>query len=308
MKITTAIIGLGKIGLTYDFNQDEKDTEFSVRTHCRAVSESYFFEITTLIDLDSAALEFATRKYGGQGFKSLSEVKHQASPRLVIISLPTSEHLNTLLEISNFWHPDVYLIEKPFGASSSEARKMNEVLLKQNSKVYVNYIRRFLPNFKSLKSSKIFDGRGSLLSVKITGYGTLLNIFSHFLDLLIYLEDSSILGHSVKSTTRNQLDNCLTIETSKGKRFDFVGIGGKPRECEMLLSYEKILVSVLNNGKTVKVFDYNGTILDSFDVSSSIFNAYQAVVLNQIASEFEMKDRNQSTLDAINIHEFFESI
>ncbi len=308
MKIKTAIIGLGKIGLTYDFNQDEKDMEYSVRTHCRAVSESYFFEISTLIDLDSTVLEFAMRKYGGQGFKSLSDVKHQVTPRLVIISLPTSEHLNTLLEISNFWNPDVYLIEKPFGASSSEARKMNEVLMRQNSKVYVNYIRRFLPNFRSLKSSKIFDGRGSLLSVKITGYGTLLNIFSHFLDLLIYLEDSSILGHSVSTSTGNRFDNCLTIETSKGTRFDFVGIGDNPRECEMLLFYEKIVVSVLNNGKTVKVFDHNGAILDSFDISSAIFNAYQEVVLNHIASEFEIKDRNQSVLDAITVHEFIESI
>ena len=308
MKISTAILGLGKIGLLYDFDEFMAATPNQVMTHCRSVSESDFFKISYLIDPQIKSLELAIDEYGGVGFHSLVKADTQDSPQLLILSVPTSLHLETLLDVSKKWKPNAYLIEKPFGSSSSDARQMRDVLKIQGAKVYVNYFRRYLPNFVSLKSSPIFHSRGKLNSVVINGYGTLENIFSHFLDLLIFLESPAILGLSKKIKNSSDIENLKFKDAASGVVFELNGLGRGIRECKMTLVYDFTVIEMTSNGACVKIHDTKDGSTELFNVSTFVFNSYQAFVLKRIEDEFFLSQKNSSMEDAIHIHEFLESI
>ena len=308
MKISTAVIGLGKIGLTYDLDEFGAAIPNQVMTHCRSVSESDFFKISYLIDPQIEPVQVAVHQYGGAGFQSVVEAEGQDPPQLVIVSVPTSFHLKTLLDITEKWSPAAYLIEKPFGSSSNEARQMRDILELQDAKVYVNYLRRYLPNFISLRSSPLFHNRGRLKSVAINGYGTLENIFSHFLDLLIYMESSSILGLSKKSRYSSDNENLKFKDTDSGVLFELNGIGQGIRECEMTLVYDSVIIEMTSNGRCLEIRSTQGDPIDIFNVGKVAFDSYQAIVLKRIADEFTLFEKNTSIADAIRIHGFIESI
>jgi hypothetical protein len=308
LKISTAIIGLGKIGLTYDFDEIGSPRPDQVMTHCRAISKSDFFEISYLIDSQIEAIQMAVRHYGGVGFQSVGEAQSQESPKLVVLSVPTPLHLETIKVIQEKWNPDVYLIEKPFGSSSDEARQIRNLLGSQDVNVYVNYFRRYLPNFISLVSSPFLRDRGILHSVTINAYGSLTNIFSHFLDLLICLESSFALGLNSKLTNSSSTENLRFMDSVSGIDFELNGIGQDKRECEMTLVYSSIVIKMTSNGRCFEILDGQGNSIAVFRLDPSIFDSYQAIVLARIGEEFGAKTVNSSVEDAICIHEFIESI
>ena len=308
MKISTAVIGLGKMGLTYDFDEFGRAIPNQIMTHCRSVSTSDFFKISYLVDSQIDAVQMAVRQYGGVGFPSVAETESQDSPQLVIVSVPTSLQLEILLDITKKWSPTAYLIEKPFGSSLDEARQMRDILHLQSAKVYVNYLRRYLPNFISLKSSPSFLNRGTLHSVSINGYGTLENIFSHFFDLLIYMESSSTLGLSKKLTNSAGIGNLRFKDSISGIHFELNGVGQGIRECEMTLVYDSIVIEMTSNGRCLEIRETQGDSIDVFNIDNSVFNSYQAIVLKRIADEFTLYEKNTSVEDAIRIHGFIESI
>jgi hypothetical protein len=309
LKIPTAIIGLGQVGLTYDFDEFGALIPNQIMTHCRSVSTSNFFKISYLIDSRSENVDTALLHYGGIGFPSLEAAEGQDSPQLVIVSVPTPRHLEAVLDVTKKWTPSTYLIEKPFGSSSEEALQMQDILQAQGIKVYVNYFRRFLPNFISLKSSPLFQNRGKLHSVTINGYGTLKNIFSHFLDLLIFLEPSLKWDLSNKLINSTEIGNLSFKESNSEIHFEFNGVGLGVRECEMALVYEAILIKITSSGRCIEI---SNTRRDSakvfFNINNNIFNSYQSIVLERIADEFILCKNNTSVEDAILIHRFIETI
>jgi hypothetical protein len=308
LKVSTAIIGLGRIGLTYDFDEIGVSKPDHVMTHCRAVSNSEFFTVSYLIDSRIEAVQMAVHQYGGVGYQSVGEVQSQESPKFLILSVPTLLHLETLKEIEKNWCPDVYLIEKPFGSSSEEARQIKNLLISRGAIVYVNYFRRYLPNFISLASSPFFHNRGRLQSVTIDAYGTLKNIFSHFLDLVICLESNSALGLNCKTTRTSSIENLRLKESISGISFELNGLGQEFRTCEMRLVYDSIVIEMTSNGRCFEILDSQGISIALFAVDDSIFDSYQANVLARIEEEFSARSDSSSVDDAIRIHEFIESI
>jgi hypothetical protein len=216
--------------------------------------------------------------------------------------------LKTLQLIAKEWHPSVYLIEKPFGSNSAEAIQMASLLLTQDAIVYVNYFRRYLPNFITLKSAHFFQERGRLNSVRIKGYGTLENIFSHFLDLLLFLESPSTLGLSKKLKIDSKVGVLKFQDPVSKVQYEFDGLGLLTRDCEMTLSYENLTVFMTSNGRCLEIHDAAGRLLDELNMDKSVFNKYQSYVLKEITKDFGSNRENTCVKDAILIHRFLESI
>jgi hypothetical protein len=308
LKIPAAVIGLGKIGLTYDLDETRQLKANQVMTHCRSVSNSDLFKLEYSIDLNPEAVQTAVSLYGGSGYQSLGEALSQESPQLIILSVPTEFHLATLLCIAKVWQPSVYLIEKPFGKNSQEARQMANLIEAQNVNVYVNYMRRYLPNFLLLKSATSFKERGQLKSVRINGYGSLRNIFSHFLDIILFLESSSILGITKKQEIVSSFGFIGFKDPITGIQFELNGVGNSLRDCEMNLTYEYVRINVSSNGRCIGIYNPNGNLLQVFDLKESEFNSYQSNVLKEIAHNYNSDNHTTCAEDAILIHRFIESI
>jgi hypothetical protein len=277
-------------------------------SHCRSVSNSDFFKVAYLIDSNPDLVNKAIQLFGGAGFQSLAETTGQQTPQFVILSVPTELHLKTLRIVAKEWKPSTYLIEKPFGKNSQHAIQIAKILQTQDATVYVNYVRRYLPNFLSLKSAPVFKARGKLNSVKISGYGTLENVFSHFLDLLLFLESPSTLGLSKKLKSDSEIGVLKFKDPISGIQYEFDGIGLITRDCEMTLSYEGITVYMSSNGRCLEVRDFRGRSLTQFNMEKSIFKSYQTFVIDKIAKDFGSNKKNTCVEDAILIHKFLESI
>ncbi len=308
LKRSTAIIGLGKIGLTYDLDEFGKAIPNQTMTHCRSVSSSQFFTLSYLIDSSNEANRLAVHHYGGIGFASISEAADQNSPELVIVSVPTTSQLKVVLDIINVWSPKLYLIEKPFGSSAIESRQMRDALERQGARVFVNYFRRYLPNFISLKSSSEFARRGSLRSVKIDAYGSVQNIFSHFFDLLIFFESALVLGVSKKNILVSALGTIIFTDPDSKISFELSGIGQDACDCSMILNYDFLVVKMFSNGRLLEIYDVDGNLTAQFKIENSVFNAYQKFVFNEIEDTFESIHSNSCVSDALRVHEFIESI
>lgn len=306
MRIPTAVVGLGKVGLTYDLNELGQLKANQTMTHCRSIYNSNFFQLEYLIDPNWDAVQTAVGLYGGAGYQSLADALKEESPELVILSVPTDLHFETLQLIAEKWQPSIYLIEKPFGRNSQEASQMAGAL--QNTKVFVNYMRRYLPNFISLKSTAFFQGRGALQSVKINGYGTLENIFSHFFDLLLFLETSSSLGITKKQTSLSDLGSLIFRDPLTGVKYELNGVGKAPRDCEMTIAYESMTVYVTSSGRCIEVRDSHENFLQHFDLEETSFKSYQSAVLKEIAMEYSSVRLTSCVDDAILVHQFIESI
>ena len=142
----------------------------------------------------------------------------------------------------------------------------------------------------------------------IKGYGTLENIFSHFLDLLIFLESPTILGLSKKIKNSSDIENLKFEDADSGVVFELNGVGRGIRECEMTLVYDFTVIEMTSNGSCLKIHDTKDGSTELFNVSASVFNSYQTFVLKRIEDEFSLSQKNSSMEDAIRIHEFLESI
>ena len=307
MEISTAVIGLGKVGLTYDLDARGNLLPNQVMTHCRAISLSDFFQIRYLVDSNLLAIQTAVNHYGGLALNSI-QARDSIGPAFVVVSVPTSNHLQVIESIIETWNPGTYLIEKPFGRTLNESRKIQELLRNQDARVYINYFRRYLPNFTSLKTSSLFQSRGKLLNVTINGYGTLLNIFSHFLDLIIYFESSSILGTSAKTKFSVESGSIQFIDPTTEISFELNGVDQGYLECEMTLRYENLEIFMISNGKRLEIRSLDGHTLETFELDDTTFSSYQSFVLNHIEEEYSPSRKNTSMDDAIRIHEFLESI
>ena len=308
MRKTVAVVGLGKIGIGYDLDPKNKWVLSQTMTHTKAVLESDSFELRYLVDNDLQKLKKIKKLLPNVVSGSLQKVLTLQPTNLVIIASSTSSHLEVINQISNNWVGCDYLIEKPVGNNSVEANKISILLGKSTSLVFVNYFRRFLLSYINFKDIGEFKSRGRLTNVKIESYGTLTNIFSHFLDLLVFLEGRDALGLSPKTVILNESSRKIFIINSSGVNFDLDGIGESKKNCAMTIKYEKITIQISDNGRLINIINQDNSLIYTTQIDSKLFSNYQSVVLKQINLIQNERTINSGLLDAIHIHKFIESV
>jgi len=148
-KIKTIIIGLGNIGLNYDYNLSDS----FVLTHSRAIDRNSSFKILSGIDKDKKQLLKFSNRYQCPGFKSLSkfnQLNKNIIVDLVIISVLENQHLIMIKQVFKYYKPKVILCEKPLGANIIEAKSIVSLCEKNQTKLFINYTRNTDHNFKYL--------------------------------------------------------------------------------------------------------------------------------------------------------------
>ena len=307
-KKTVTVVGLGKIAIGYDLGVSDLWLTDQTMTHTKAVLESNNFELKYLVDNDLQVLTRVREKLPEVLCETLDKVLELPATNLVIISTPTSSHLEVVRAISIKWSECDYLIEKPVGMDSSEANEIFDLLQKSHNRVAVNYFRRFLPAYTELKHLEIFRTRGALLSIFLDAYGSLANIFSHFFDLILFLEGSKALTLERKTLLLDQPNRKTFMMEDSGVLFDLDGIESDKKDCSLIIKYEMITINISRDGSLIKIFDKNDVLIFNADIEPMLYAHYQSVVLNQIYSEYYSHDAHSRILDAIHIHKFIESI
>ncbi len=186
MSIKALIIGCGNIGALYDLDAPEK-----VWTHAKAFSR--FHEIDFKLSDANTDLLLKVCKHYDVEHISISDGFDYSQFDIVSITTPTPSHFYYLRELL-IQNVSVVLCEKPVAATESDLNDLLLLYKQSKSRVFVNYIRRFQPEFSILKT-RLIDRNSywPFTGIIIKYQRGFLNNAGHAFDLLEYLFGCSFL-------------------------------------------------------------------------------------------------------------------
>ena len=199
MKINTTIIGLGKIGMGYDYSSKKR-----VRSHCNAVYNSKNFKLVSVADVSERERKrFKTKYKKVTAYEKFSEALDDTKPKLVIVATPINTHFSILKSLIKRKYIKYILCEKPITDSIKKTKKILKMIKTEKKLFFVNYIRQSdLVIDKVLKTNK-----KSLLNdsskISVYYYDSIYNNCSHFIVLFIKLFGIPKKISNIKSFNKN---------------------------------------------------------------------------------------------------------
>ena len=148
MQEKCLIIGLGKIGMSYDIDLDPTVSIFS---HARAITIHPFFELVGAVDLSPKKRSIFKKRYNCPAYDDISKAIRTLCPSVVIIATPTVTHLKILNQVLNHEKPKVIICEKPLAYDLIEAHQIVDTCNGKGVDLFVNYPRRSDPGVMEVK-------------------------------------------------------------------------------------------------------------------------------------------------------------
>jgi predicted dehydrogenase len=174
------LIGCGNIGAMYDWENEY------VLTHAKAYSKIKSIEVD-YFDVNNLKSTMVAERYNGNVIFDLNEAFENDIYDLISICTPTSTHYNLLCKALERKIP-VIICEKPISTSTDEIDKLINLYSVSESKVLINYIRRFQKSFHEVRNIiSILQKSDVLTNVSIRYQKGFINNCSHALDLLQFL-------------------------------------------------------------------------------------------------------------------------
>lgn len=181
MAESCVIIGLGQIGMGYDF---DLTCESAIYTHARAISLHPGFRLMGAVDVSPKQRARFMRRYEVPAFDQVEDALLKLQPDVVVIATSSESHADILAKVINTCRPKLVLCEKPLAYELDKAREMVEMCEKADIQLFVNYIRRTDPGVVEVK--RRIDTGEITTPVKVNAWYSkgILNNGSHFLNLL----------------------------------------------------------------------------------------------------------------------------
>lgn len=258
------ILGCGNIGALYDFDNDE------ILTHAKAFNQ-YKVDLY-LFDIDENLVRKVANKYKAKVVTVIDNINF-GDFDIISICTPTFTH-KKYLEKALLDNVKVIICEKPISTDSDEIDHLINAYEKSNSKVIVNYFRRFQPAYFSLKNSiEEILKQEELSNISIRTQRGFINNSSHAFDLIQYLfnkplELKNILVHN-REKDHFDTDPTLSLQAL----WDEVNLSlqGLSNVCfsffEIDIFFTHQRISIQNAGKDI--FHYRSE--DSFQFLKPLF-------------------------------------
>jgi hypothetical protein len=174
------LIGCGNIGAMYDWDNDH------ILTHAKAYFKSGKIN-PSFYDLNKEQVQMVANRYNGKVIDNLDLALENSKFDIVSICTPTCSHF-TLLSNALKSNSTVIICEKPISLNLNELDQLREFYSKSESKVLVNYIRRFQPSYNRLRAIlENFPEAEVLTNISIRYHRGFINNCSHAIDLLQFL-------------------------------------------------------------------------------------------------------------------------
>lgn len=188
------IIGCGNIGALYDFNSD------SILTHAKAFSRINGVRLS-FFDLDFDLAKLISEKYNADYLTEINEVTF-SNYDCICICTPTNTHFDFLIKAFKS-NVKLVICEKPISLSQTELSLLKDLYCKSQTKILVNYIRRFQPDYLWLKSfvEKLLIDE-YLTNISIRYQRGFINNCSHALDIISFITSTDFI---LKSFQKNNI-------------------------------------------------------------------------------------------------------
>lgn len=256
--ISVLVIGCGNIGAQYDMYSNE------ILTHVKAWS--LLPEVTlTVADLDDIALNKVAELYKCRIITNW-QLEALSSFDCVSICTPTFTH-REILERCFFEGVKTVICEKPISVNEEDIQFLKKKYSIANTKVLVNFIRRFQPEFRNIKKL-IYEENltASLTNISIRYQRGFINNCSHAFDLIEFLFDQEVRLEDIKTYNEvfDQFEDDPTLSLManwNGVNFTVLGISNILfSNFEIDFYFRSYKICILNGGQNIAV--YRKEILD----------------------------------------------
>lgn len=243
------LIGCGNIGAMYDWDNEH------VLTHAKAYSKIDEIKVD-YFDTNNQQSSMVADRYNGNVIFDLDKA-FEKEYDIISICTPTSTHYNLLYKALKRKAP-VIICEKPISTNKNEIDQLISLYGVSESKVLINYIRRFQLSFKKLKNIiAIFQKSDQLSSISIRYQRGFINNCSHALDLLQFLFQEEFIPQNfiINRKDFDYFDNDPTIsgycEWMKAN-INILGLQNvKYSNFEIDLYFNKTKISIQNSGNDI---------------------------------------------------------
>lgn len=301
------LIGLGNVGMGYDLSPAGVLPEQTM-SHVKALELSDYYTLLAGIDSDERKLSVAREHFSSSFVRSVRDLNHSTKITLVTVATPTSSHKRVVGEIPKSLIPDVLLIEKPAGANLSECLWLKKWGADNSTQIYVNYFRRFLPEIQKARNFLSELSLGNLISVRIFAYGTLKNIFSHFMDLGSFLSGRNLFCGCKKGVIGMEWLSLNLYCLSCDVVYEFHGLGAPKQDCSVKILFTNYVFDISLDGRSIVIKSSHGTMVKTFVTSTKDYMNYQEFVYSEIAKGAYGHHSLAGLGQATDIHAFLESL
>lgn len=304
MSIFVAVIGLGNIGLLYDYHL----TDNVIETHSKAVFLHPRAILSAGVDTNDLNRTKFAQKYGKSTFSNISElIKSNLNFDTAIIATPTSSLVGCVHQLLQDDRIKNLLIEKPVTQNLNEFYDLICAIKQKNIRCAVNFFRPSLPIYSDL-SKKISDGYfGKLLGGHFYYSKGLIHNASHLINLIQFFfqnTELNLVKSGVATSTKYPADIDINFKIILESSEIFV----QSVDYKLLnifygdLLFENGLLSIHDDGALIKIRDVKTDIfserkLGSEAILDSQFDKYQGLFFDDFVNFCFEKKNNICTLE-----------
>ena len=181
MKVlTVAVVGLGRIGMGYDYDSPAGS---EVLSHATAFSTCSGIDLVAGVDPDASKRAAFESKFRKPAYPTIEALHELVRPDVVTVAVPTHLHAPTVMSILQS-RPKAVLCEKPLATTVDDGELMVKTAKEAGTVLAVNYIRHFEPGTQELCRRLATGILGDVYKGVIWYTKGLQNNGSHLIDLL----------------------------------------------------------------------------------------------------------------------------
>ena len=299
-NLSTAVFGLGNIGVKYDLNNN------FYKTHIKTLKKNKFFEILFSVDKDQKQNDLVKKHYDIETYKHIKECPN-IKLSLAVVSLPTNIHYKACKEILEKFSPKVLLLEKPGCNDLNELKKINNLCRKKKCYLAINYIRRYDLNILKIKK-KFFSKKNIFKNfkyAKVYFNGSIQNTCSHYINLLqFFINDFNHEKIKVIKLNENFIIKKNFYKQKKQKIFLFLKRKNLKSD-EINFVFKDYIIKYNNKDGNFLIIDYKKSKIIKTDLKN-----YQNSVYNVIINFFKKKiiKINSNYKDAVVTHKILKKL
>ena len=250
----TLLVGLGGIGMGYDYIADVRESgrgpvEHPVRTHAAAISACKAMELVGGLDPHpDRRAEFASA-FGRPAWASLDEIP-ALDVQTLVLAVPTSIHVEVAEQALAALSPRLLLCEKPAGMTGEDTRAILSAAERTGTALVVNYFRPYLPAFRHVRRLLVSGALGELVGGSVLYSHGLRRNGSHFVALCLWLFGDVDVSRRLEV---NERTNDPTFELRSGEaNLTFSSLGhGDVRAAELCLGFSEGLLRMDSGGYAI---------------------------------------------------------
>ena len=243
-KYKAIIIGLGRIGFSYDENKNKNSNP---RSHLGSILANNAFSEICGVDVNTSIHGRIKKIFTDSRLYVLDHIPIEKRFDVGVISTPSEFREDVIKEVIKC-QIKVLIIEKPLSLTLEEAFRIKKILSPHNITVRVNFHRRFDPEYIKLKPMLTADLPKMVLLKYCKG---VLNYGVHHIDLLIdwfgEVETVNAIDRNVTNLDRSLSFSCIM---KSGLQVVVLGVDEIDYDqFEMEIFYKDSKVSFKNGGR-----------------------------------------------------------